>query len=347
MSDMLDFKQSRKWQITINNPLTHGFDHERIISIMSQIKGKSLYWCMCDEEGDECETLHTHIFIYRSSPFTARQINNLFPNMHRDACYGTARENRAYILKDGEKYHKDEAGHYEYVDSSGHKHIGINHSDTFHEFGQCPDEHQGKSRDSDIITAMIKDGCSNEDIVDAVSSSYKELDKIDRVRSMYRDSKFRDSWRDLDVTYIFGATGTGKTRGVMEKYGYLNVYRVTDYKHPFDTYNGQDVIVFEEFRGGLKHGDMLNYLDGYPLLLPCRYFDRQACYTKVFLISNIPPDKQYTSVDLESREAFFRRINLVVEYDGTGRQTAYPGVEAYRHRHSWAKCGDNEVIPEF
>ena len=53
----------------------------------------------------------------------------------------------------------------------------------------------------------------------------------------------------------------------------------------FDTYDGQDVLIFEEFRGGLKHGDMLNYLDGYPLLLPCRYFNRQGCYRKVFFMT--------------------------------------------------------------
>ena len=79
---------------------------------------------------------------------------------------------------------------------------------------------------------------------------------------MYRDAQFKNCWRELEVSYIFGRTGSGKTRGVMDAYGYENCYRVTDYKHPFDTYDGQDVLIFEEFRGSLKHGDMLNYLDG-------------------------------------------------------------------------------------
>lgn len=104
---------------------------------------------------------------------------------------------------------------------------------------------------------------------------------------------------------------------------------MTDYKHPFDTYDGQDVIIFEEFRGGLKHGDMLNYLDGYPLLLPCRYFNRQACYTKVFIITNIPPDEQYLNVDGESRQAFYRRIHKVLRYGDCGRIYEYTGVDAY------------------
>lgn len=130
----------------------------------------------------------------------------------------------------------------------------------------------------------------------------------------------------------------------MDKYGYENCYRVTDYKHPFDTYDGQDVIIFEEFRSGLKHGDMLNYLDGYPLLLPCRYFNRQACYTKVFIITNIPPDEQYVNIDRETREAFFRRIHKVREYQENGRVAEYPGVRAYLDRYKWVDDCDRQPV---
>ena len=335
--DLLDLKQSRKWQVTINNPQEHGFSHDAIIALMSSIRGNSLYWCMCDEEGDECETLHTHIFIFRSSPFTARQIDNLFPKMHREVSYGTCAENRAYILKDGEKFNKDDSGHYDYTDKGGRRHLGINYSDTFYEFGDCPDEHQGKSKASEIVVEMIRCGASDEAIIDAVPSTYKDLEKLRQVRSMYRDADFAKTWRDLHVVYAFGATGSGKTRSVMEKYGYQNCYRVTDYKHPFDTYDGEDVLIFEEFRGGLKHGDMLNYLDGYPLRLPCRYFDRQACFTKVYILTNIPPDEQYQNIDGESRAAFFRRIHEVVEFKHDGRKVRYDGVNAYLHRFDWVE----------
>ena len=321
--------------VTINNPLEHGFDHDSIVSIMSKVKGSSLYWCMCDEEGDECETLHTHIFIFRASAFPAEQIGKLFPKCHRDKCYGTCAENRAYVLKDGAKFNKDENGHYDYVDKTGKQHIGVNHSETFFEHGDCPEEHQGRSTASELIVDLIRDGVGNRAIVEMVPAAYKELDKIERSRSMFRDADFASSWRDLHVEYHFGTTGTGKTRTVMEQYGYINCYRVTDYKHPFDTYDGQDVLIFEEFRGGLKHGDMLNYLDGYPLLLPCRYFNRQACFTKVFILTNIPPDAQYPNIDAESRNAFFRRIHKVVQYGPDGKKREWPHVQAYLCRDDW------------
>lgn len=100
----------------------------------------------------------------------------------------------------------------------------------------------------------------------------------------------------------------------MEKYGYENVFRVTNYDHPFDGYSGQDVMLFDEFRSSLPLSNMLCYLDGYPLMLPCRYANRVACYTKVYIISNIPLEKQYPNVQLEelaSFEAFKRRLTSV------------------------------------
>ncbi len=67
---------------------------------------------------------------------------------------------------------------------------------------------------------------------------------------------------------------------------------------------------------------MLNYLDIYPLTLPARYTDRTACYTKVFITSNIPLEEQYRDiqrVQMETWRAFLRRITNVVEFlpDGT------------------------------
>lgn len=329
---------SRKWQITINNPIDHGFDHDTIINLCASIRG-NIYFCLCDEIGDECETLHTHVFISRTSSqgaaIGAERIRSLFGDSHREKAYGSPLDNRSYILKDGEKYHKDAVGHYHYTDKKGKLHEGINLSDTFFENGDCPSDVQGKDSSDDLVIHLVLDGASNEEIIQAVPNSFKHIDKIERVRSMFRDREFADKWRYLHVTYISGKTGIGKTRSVMEKFGFSNVYRVTDYKHPFDTYDAQDVILFEEFRSSLALGDMLNYLDGYPLLLPCRYFNRQACFTKVFLISNIPVTEQFLRSDRESRDAFFRRIHEVIEYDSDGVPFHYKSVSDYIHKNDW------------
>ena len=177
-----------------------------------------MYYCLCDEIGAE-GTYHTHLYIAFLNPKPHTVIDNKFHGAHREIARGTSTENRAYVLKDGEKYNKQPDGSYDYVDGSGKRHTGVNYSDTFLEWGELPREHQGKSKDADIIVDLIKAGASNEEIVDAVHSAYKDLEKVERVRSMYRDALFKSTWRTLEVTYIFGKTGSGKTRSVMEKFG--------------------------------------------------------------------------------------------------------------------------------
>lgn len=314
---------SRKWQLTFNNPQEHGWTHDKIKEVLSTFPAMA-YWCMADEKGLEEETPHTHLFI-NLAPSNCRfsTLKNKFPGAHIEKAMGTSQQNRDYVAKEG-KWKDNEKGE-------------TSIPGTFEEWGEMPVEHQGKSKQADQILDMLKDGASNLEIIEAIPAAMMNVEKIERTRSILRDARFATEWRDLDVTYMFGKTGSGKTRSVMDMYGYLNCYRVTDYKHPFDTYDGQDVIIFEEFRGGLKHGDMLNYLDGYPLLLPCRYFNRQACYTKVFIITNIPPDSQYRAVDVESQAAFFRRISRVVEFQADGERKEWLSVQAWKDRHRWVE----------
>lgn len=127
------------------------------------------------------------------------------------------------------------------------------------------------------------------------------------------------------MTYISGKTGTGKTRSIFRNNNASDICRITSYKkgNPalFDGYNGQSVLVFEEFAGQIPIEEMLNYLDIYPLMLPARYYDRVACYTKVYITSNIPIENQYVDIQISKPEtwlAFLRRINFIERYSDDG-----------------------------
>lgn len=152
-------------------------------------------------------------------------------------------------------------------------------------------------------------------------------------RQTILEEKYRNVFRQMTVTYIFGPTGTGKTRSVKEGCGYSNCYAVSDYHHPFDGYRGQKVMLFDEFHSSLPLNSMLQYLDGYPLELPCRYANKQACYTEAYIISNLPLEKQYVSEQHEKPEAWdalLRRINCVRVFDLDGSHKDYT-VHEYFH----------------
>ena len=183
---------------------------------------------------------------------------------------------------------------------------------------------------------MVLDNMTNAEILAQNQDYILQIDKIDKVRTTILTERFKETVRlDLEVVYISGATGTGKTRGVLEKNGYSNVYRVTDYMHPFDSYSGQSVIAFDEFRSSLKIKEMLLYCDIYPIELPSRYANKYACYNRVYIISNWPLEKQYSEIqkdDQESWQAFLRRIHKVIIYDNSGNVTEYASVKDYLER---------------
>jgi hypothetical protein len=125
----------------------------------------------------------------------------------------------------------------------------------------------------------------------------------------------------VKTNYLFGDSGTGKTRSIYEKHPPEDVYRITDYSGQsgarFDDYHGEPVIVFEEFHSQVPISAMLNFLDIYPLRLAARYRDRVACFDTVYITSNIPPEDQYRDIqkhEMETWHAFLRRIHSVTEF---------------------------------
>ena len=289
---------SRKFQLTINNPADHGFTHDRIRSILSESPGL-LYWCMCDEVG-ESGTPHTHVYVVFKNSVMFETLHKRFYGVHIEQANGTNQENRDYVRKEGKWLH--DAKHETSL------------ADTFEEWGELPPDRTRRECQSEQIMQMVRDGKSNAEILAEVPTAFSKLHYIDTARQTLLEEQFKDTWRSLHVTYLWGDTGAGKTRSVMETYGYSKVYQVTNYEHPFDGYKGQEVIIFEEFRSSLRIDDMLKYLDGYPLMLPCRYADKVACYTQVFIISNISLEQQYPNVQVDNPEtwaAFRRRIHSV------------------------------------
>lgn len=139
--------------------------------------------------------------------------------------------------------------------------------------------------------------------------------------------KYAEESRKLKVYYLYGDTGTGKTYYVQQTHGAKNVCRITTYRKQgngvyFDGYCGQPVLVFEEFAGQVPIEEMLNYLDIYPINLPARYADKVACYTTVYLTSNLPLYQQYTDIQREKPKtwsAFLRRIHEIIEFTHDGK----------------------------
>ncbi len=304
--------QSRKWLLTINNPLGHGMTHDEIIDRAQKFNPD--YVCLADEIGAS-GTLHTHVYLYSASPMRFGTIKKRFPTAHIDRAHGTVQDNRAYIRKEGK---------WADTDKSETRVEG-----TFKEFGELPDEASEKSPKYAKLLQCVKEGMSNKEILAIDPSFAFHLEHIDKLRQDIRFEKYLTENRFIKVHYLYGDSGTGKTRSIYEKHPPEEICRITHYPArvnvQFDAYKGQSVLVFEEFHSEIPISMMLNLLDIYPLMLPARYHDRIACYLTVYITSNIPLEEQYKDIHkdkLETWNAFLRRIHTVTEFkkDGTIRE---------------------------
>jgi len=149
----------------------------------------------------------------------------------------------------------------------------------------------------------------------------QSLPRIKQLRQELLDEKFSKIVRDVHVVYMYGATRVGKSTSLRRIYNlgagldYCKVGKAT-HTGKFDKYNAQDIIVFDEFKGIIPLTDMNEYLEGEPLHLPGRNFDRVACYTKVFIMSNYSLAELYTKErangEQPSYDAFVARIAEII-----------------------------------
>ena len=319
---MLPDQQARKWQITINNPLDKGFSRERIKAEIHKLK-PLVYWCMADEIGEEEETPHVHIFIACSSPVRFSTLQKLFESKaHLERCNGSPEQNRDYISKDG--------------------------SQDFEEWGDLPAGRGGFGIEA-VIIERIQDGATNAEILHEFPQFLRGLRDVEHVRQTLRAEEYRNRWRDLENIYIFGATGTGKTRYVMEGCGYANVYAVDNYKHPFDGYAGENVILLDEFTGaGISLTELNQLLDGYPRRLRARYQDKQACYERVYIVSNLDLRQQYAVEQYQRPEiwaAFLRRIHKVIRFRSDGSRHEYDTQDYLYGAENWTELPPDTPTP--
>lgn len=169
---------------------------------------------------------------------------------------------------------------------------------------------QGERSDIARLKRMItEEGMSYNDVLLA-----DETGNAGRYRNMLRDLQEArieqqldsQAWRKVEVNYLSGPSGVGKTRYIFDHYKPSEFYRITDYSHPWDRYKGQPVVVFDEFSGQPSIEEMLDWLDCYTTQLRARYNNRVGLYDTVWVISNLGIEEQYTYKP-ESQKAAFRR----------------------------------------
>lgn len=300
-------ERTRSWIITLNNPTE---DETRLVT--AALTGRGVARASVGHEVGESGTPHLQGLVQLQNGRTLTAMKRWLGSKRWNLQVARSLQDAWDYCRKGEQSHEEWAEHG--VEGPSY---GLNHVDVV-TVGERPPEAPEDSWGQAV--AMIEAGTSVLEVIRRFPGFARSISALLRLEAEVATQQSRQ-WRHLEVTYVWGAAGTGKTRAVMEGHGYDEVYRVTNWRNPWDGYRGQDVVLFDEFRSQPTMSEMLNWLDGYPIDLPCRYQDRPAEFTKVFIVSNWPLHDQYTGKQEASPEtwnAFMRRIHQCFRVDGEG-----------------------------
>lgn len=276
-------RQHRKFLITQNNPRQYGLNASKMREMLLAMEGIR-YACGC-EEVSTTGTPHIHMFFEAPGKKRFSVVKKRFPHAHIETAYGSCLENRDYIAKAG----KWEDGHKADTKVEG----------SFWEHGMLPSERAEKEPDMAAIMDMIEDGATTSEIVKKFPKYALQTKKLDDLQKTLRVTTSNEITRDMNVIYILGPDTVDKVGIIYHRHEAKDICRIAYYPDDrkrlpsFDAYNGQPILIFDNFYGQIPLGTMLYLLDRYPVMLPVRYADKAARYTTVYIISTISPEMLY------------------------------------------------------
>ena len=172
---------------------------------------------------------------------------------------------------------------------------------------------QGKRTDWAEVSTKISQGCTKKQIL----QDHPHLAPCARGIDALIDAHGKDPhlMRDMDIRYLYGPTNTGKTHRAMTTFpkAYVTKGKYFEGK-TFDRYEGQEVLIMDEWSPYEWDLTLMNgLLDKWPCPLQCRYQNKDACWTKVIILSNFKPEECYPASNLLQRGTFDRRLAHKVE----------------------------------
>lgn len=277
---------ARSYCFTINNPKDAPAPEEI----------PNLRYLIYQREKGKSGTEHFQGYLELESPVRLSALKKIkaFSSAHFESRRGTRDQARAYCMK------KDDT----YLEGPW-------------EFGTWNTSGQGNRTDWDDLKVALKDKKGLDQLTeDYFSKMVMYGNGVIRASSWMRKPR-----SERTAVFIFyGPPGTGKT--TMATQLYPDAYWKSARNKWFDGYNGQDVVIMDEFTGGWFEFDLWKRLgDSSPLQLEVKGGFIQFTAKIVVYISNFHPRQWYPNLFQEHPEqvkALSRRVNLLEHFTEVG-----------------------------
>lgn len=240
------------------------------------IKPVAKYYIYGKELCPTTDRTHYQGYIYLTNAKTLAAMIKFCKPRHVEVAKGTPQQNYDYCSKD----------------------------ENFVEFGSPPT--QGARNDLERLNIMIEQGTTSmRELITHCSS-------LQSIRMCEILLKYNEPVRNYktQVYWYYGATGTGKTRTVMEKYP--DAYVCMGDSKWWEGYDGHEVVIIDDYRKDFcKFHILLRILDRYQFRVETKGASRQLLCKKLFITSNQSPREMWESRTTEDITQLLRRIDEV------------------------------------
>lgn len=278
----------------------NGLIPEEICKTMAKL------WCD-SKEGRTCAVaycisatglVHLHMVLECDSNHSFRfsEVKKLFPKIHCEPTRGSKDQAENYINKKGKYAEK------------GEKVIYVE------QIGEIQGN-QGNRSDYVQMQEMIDNGMTPDEIMDT-NIRYRRYEKM--IKDAYNSKRRKETapLRDVAVYWYVGETGTGKTYKYVELVeDGEQVYMPPDLSQSgaFDRYNGESILLINEFRGEIPFRTFLGNLEGYKTQIHARYTDQMQLWDEVFITSPFTPFEVYPNLEsADKKDQLYRRIDKII-----------------------------------
>lgn len=171
---------------------------------------------------------------------------------------------------------------------------------------------QGERTDLIEIKNQIIKGKKVEELVMEEPMVYHQYGRtLEKIEDICNRSKIRTEM--TEGIWYYGKTGTGKSHRAFEGFNEKTHYLWTNDNGWWDGYNGQEIVVMNDFRGEIPYNTLLQLIDKWPMKVRRRNKEPvNFTSKKVIITSSVSPDKIYKNRDREDDlNQLLRRIKLV------------------------------------
>lgn len=274
------------------------FNIPQYTTYLNYLTSKPFVYCVVGKEkAPTTDEIHYHIFIQYAR--SQKLYKSCLGDAHVDVCKGTAFQNMQYVKKDG---------------------------DIIFEEGDQP-----KAPKSRKITVKEAIEMPEEALQDIYASQWKHVMQIRRHAEIQEALK-NQHYEKTEVYWIYGPTGTGKTRSAVEA-GSVTLTYANGF---FNDITGSKVILIDDFRGEIPYNLLLKLLDGYKNVHVLNIKGGQMIWNvdKIFITSSLPPNGCYPrqTIKRDSISQLLRRITLCIRYNELGEKFE---EDPMRHNRPW------------